>query len=138
MSCSERVWHRYSRHYPSTLVCRELAFLNHIEIRSIGRLSEAAVGPMTSGSMAKSFADFVQFRPQSSALVSRPGNEAVTRNVRGPSPFPAKGPLTCTFLCSGGSVLVQDIPDWCLATCRNDVSGDPGLFREPRVFELTS
>src|SRR5919106_5214508 len=30
-------------------------------------------------------------------------------------------------LVAGGGVLAQDIPDWCLATCRTDVSGDPGL-----------
>jgi hypothetical protein len=31
-----------------------------------------------------------------------------------------------------GSVLAQDIPDWCLTTCRTDVSRDPGLSARPR------
>jgi len=42
--------------------------------------------------------------------------------------------VTQTQTALGGrcSVLVQDIPDWCLTTCRNDVSGDPRSHRAAR------
>ncbi len=44
----------------------------------------------------------------------------------------AGAPLTCGFFGRADSVLVQDIPDTCLTTCRTDVSGDPGIYRAGR------
>src|SRR5262245_57256040 len=41
---------------------------------------------------------------------------------------PTKGPTSHDNSRAPGSVLAQDMPDWCLATRRTDVLGDPGLL----------